>query len=99
MGHERESQLTLGLMTPSAPAHPHSIRYPLHIAILPLADCPGYPLLRIICCLPVVDMTGDKAPRETSLCTDITPCLSHTCLKCLLLIPSDASHQPANERL
>lgn len=40
-----------------------------------------------------------QALRETSLSTDITPCLSHTCLKCLLLIPSDASHQPANEQL
>lgn len=40
-----------------------------------------------------------QALREMSLSTDITLCLSHTCLKCLLLIPSDASHQPANEQL
>lgn len=40
-----------------------------------------------------------QALRETSLSTDITLCLSHTCLRCLLLISSDASHQPANEQL
>jgi len=39
------------------------------------------------------------SPRETSLSTNITLCLSHSCLKCLLLILSDASHQPANEQL
>ncbi len=76
MGQEQESQLTLGLMTPRL-LRIFALRVPLHAAFLPLGDCPAWPFLYIICCLPVVDMTGDKLweRRPSPL---ISRCVSHT---------------------
>lgn len=83
---------------PSVPVCSRSTLTSLHCRPAP-GWLPGLSFLLHHLLCPSCGYDQRQALRETSLSTDITPCLSHTCLKCLLLIPSDASHQPANEQL
>lgn len=95
MGHEQESQPTVGLMTPTYTGSiATSLRCYLALGCLPRLSFLLHHLLT-----PGCGYDQRQALKEMSLSTDITLCLSHTCLKCLLLIPSDASHQPVNEQL